>query len=236
MKPISLPIPSNYFVSETIWPIPPPAPGSKGLCLSKYVRDISVDSVMQNIKESKFWRELEQDTIFCEIPEAGDVISLDACRSRIQERQKARVNEETRRNSRSQSRSMNPRPDVLEMASSLETLERALAEAKAKQAEMIKNRKKFKKSTQMTNTQNQQQNVPLKDEAPEIKAEHQSPPQAAFADRSIKSEKSAEDVLAALGVTGLPKPVAHPPRKASHELSSNAAHMQQTMSPKKHEM
>jgi len=227
---ISMPVPANFVVADALWPIPPPAPEDQGRCRSKYLRKIGDGTVIQDIKDTPYWKDIQGDPMFLPIVDDGNSISVQDCRSKIQDRQKNY--DEVIRQSRSQSRSVPTRPDVQEMASSLETLERALEEAKAKHAELIRKRKRSKQERQV-----EQDEKPLNaEEVPVIKDEHQSPLPPFSSEPPTKTQQSAEDVLAALGVTGSPKPVSAPTRLVSQGSPPNEASQQRSNSLPKAEM
>ena len=225
-------MPANFIVADAVWPIQPPLPEDEGRCQSKYVHDADAEASLESIRDSPYWKDHEEDTIFLEILDSGNSVSIDDCRSKIQERQKQPLDSEMQATSRSQSRSVAPRSaEAAEMAESLETLERALAEAKAKQAEMIRNRKK-PKQRQGSNFQEQHLQQEFSDST-KIKTEHQSPPQSANSETSGRRPQDTEDILASLGVTGAPKPVPHPSRKISQSSPSNDAPMHRSRSSSK---
>ena len=215
-----------------MWPIQPPSIEAGGKCQSKYLPDEGTKAFLQNIKDSPYWKDHEEDTIFIEILNNGEHISIDDCRFRIKERQKHPTDNESQRKSRSQSRSLAPRSaEAAEMAESLETLERALAEAKAKQAEMIRNRKKSKQKYHNGYQEHQQQQI-VGDNTT-IKVEQQSPPQSAARNEVGQPPQDTEDILASLGVTGAPKPVPNPSRKVSQASPPHDATMHRSRSSSK---
>lgn len=158
---------------------------------------------MQEISVSPYWKDVQDDTIFRPIVDEGKTKSVEECLEKVQQRLKPQSEEEVLHKSRSESRSVAPRSaEAIGMAESLETLERALAEAKAKQAEMIRNRKRMKQRRE-SDTQHSQSENAMK--SPMVKKEHQSPPFSASPDESAVEPRSTEDILASLGVTGASK-------------------------------
>ena len=213
LKRVSRPLPANFIVADAILPIPPPAPEAEGRCLSKYLDNVSESAVIQHIECSSYWDDHKEDTIFQQIVDDGDSIPIAVCLAKVKERQKSQAEEEIRGNSRSQSRSVAPRSaEAAEMAESLETLERALAEAKAKQAEMIRNRRKAKLRQPSDGI-----------EHPQVKDEQQSPPQFAVSNIPSQRTGNTEDILASLGVTGDPKPVPAATRRVSQTSPPGSA-------------
>ena len=159
---------------------------------------------MQEIRVSPYWKDVQDDTIFRPIVDEGKTKSVDECLERVQQRLRPQSEEEILHKSRSESRSLAPRSaEAIGMAESLETLERALAEAKAKQAEMIRNRKRMKQRRESDVQHNQSEDAA---ESPMVKKEHQSPTFSASPKESAVESRSTEDVLASLGVTGPSKP------------------------------
>lgn len=233
MPLISMPLPSNFVVADALVPMAPPAPADEGRCQSKYLRLASNESLAKNIMDTIHWKDHKEDTIFLPIPNDGNVVSVDDCRSKVKERQKNR-DVEVQPKSRSESRSVAPRPDVAEMSASLETLERALQEAKAKQAELMRNRKRPRLEQQTVAKESQV----IKEEEPRVKLEPQSPAQSATPEKAAKSEQDTEDVLAALGVTGAAKPVGAPTRLVSQgsPLNDNDSSMLRSRSSSKAEL
>ena len=226
---IGRPMPANFIVADALWPIQPPSAESEGKCQSKYFSD---KGRLQSITDSPYWKDHEDDTIFLEIPDTGEIISIADCRFKIKERQKHPVDSEVQRKSRSQSRSVAPRSaEAAEMAESLETLERALAEAKAKQAEMIRNRKRPKQRQHSDIKEEKQQQT--FEEVTKIKLEHQSPPQEAISEQPARHPQGTEDILASLGVTGTPKPVTNSSRMVSQASPSADAAIHRSRSSSK---
>ena len=149
---VSRALPSNFVVADALYPIAPPAPEDEGRCLSRYFLDVTQDSPLEDIHSSSQWKERLEDPIFQGFNGDDRVVSLPICVARIKERQMPSVEEAQLQKSRSQSQSLAPRSaQASEMAQSLETLERALADAKAKQAEMIANKVKGKSISNKAN-------------------------------------------------------------------------------------
>ncbi|MDI1486425.1 MAG: hypothetical protein OHK93_005653 [Ramalina farinacea] len=175
-----------------------------GRCQSKYYENVGKILEMQEIRVSPYWKDVQDDTIFRPIVDEGKTRSVEECLEKVQQRLRPQSEEELLHKSRSESRSLAPRSaEAIGMAESLETLERALAEAKAKQAEMIRNRKKIKQRRVSDAQHNQPETAA---QSPMVKKEHQSPPFSASPNESAVESRSTEDVLAALGVTGASKP------------------------------
>ena len=203
MTLIGMPLPANMVVADALSPIAPPEPNNNGCCQSKYLRDTSTETFLQNIKDSKYWKDCKDDPMFDPLSEPGNIVSFEEVYSNIKSRQlRGEGNDELVRDSRSQTRSVSVRQDAADMKSSLESLERALAEAKEKQAELMRNRE-LRRGSRL-------RSVKVEDRSPtdvKLLSEKGSPPQSATSDKEAKSVQNTEDVLAALGVTGTPKPV-----------------------------
>ena len=229
---VGMPIPANFVVADALFPMDPPAPEDEGRCHSKYLRHTGNDALSKNIRDSTYWKEHKEDTIFLSILSEGKIVSLNDCRSKVLERQKPQ--DETQRDSRSESRSAAPaRKDVGEMAASLEQLEKMLAETKAKQAAMIAARDKKRKKTQQGSIQEQQ---PAKTEERSIKTEQMSPPQSATIENGGMYQNDPEDILASLGVTGTAKPTGIHSRLVSQNSSANGETKSRSRSASKADM
>lgn len=164
---VSRALPSNFVVADALYPIAPPAPEDEGRCLSRYFLDITQDSPLEDIHTSSQWKERLEDPILQGFTGDDRVVSLQICLARIKERQMPSIEEAQLQKSRSQSQSLAPRSaQATEMAQSLETLERALADAKAKQAEMIANKLKGKSISNKANKQYSPHNDNCNDRQP----------------------------------------------------------------------
>lgn len=204
---ISQPLPANFIVADALAPFPQPAPQDGGCCKSKYQNEKSPEVFLKPFKDSKYWdKEHADDVAFSDLPADGKVYPVDDILLTIKQRHiHPESNYEFHRDSRSQSRTVSMNQDSLEVKTTLDRMERELAETKAKlQAKLGKGR-----------AANPVRASPLQSAKPEhphlqdleIKEEYQTPPQSATSEKPIKTEHDTEDVLAALGVTGAPKPV-----------------------------
>ena len=204
---ISQPLPGNFVVADALAPFPSPAPQDDGYCKSKYQNNASLEACLEHFKDSKYWdKEHADDVAFSDLPAHGKVIPIDEILLTIRQRRAhPESSDEFNRDSRSQSRTASMNQDSLEVKITLDRMERELAETKAKlQAKLDKGR--------AANPVHSSPLQPLKSEQPppqdhEIKEAYQTPPQSATFEKPIKTEQDAEGVLAALGVTGAPKPV-----------------------------
>ena len=192
---ISMPLPANYIVADTLCPIPPPAAEMGGRCQSKYLRNLAPETLCENIQSSKYWKDHKDDTAFLAIPIHDTVMPITEVRAQLMKRHAGGgANDETR----SQSRGASSKPDPIEVLTNIEKLEREIAEMKAKM-----HKRSLAKGEQMPSPQV----VPPLNVHAKIKEEVLSPPQVAITDKNGNLEQDTEDILAALGVTGSPKPI-----------------------------
>ena len=209
-QPVNLigqPLPANSVVADALAPFPSPAPQDEGCCKSKYQFDASLETCLAHFKDSKYWdKDHADDVVFSDVSVDGKVVPVDQVLSAIKQRHAhPESSDETNRNSRSQSRTVSMNQDALYLNIALEKTERELAETKAKlHARLDKGR--------AANPVDASPLQSVKSEQPhlrdhEVKEEYRTPPRSATSEKPIKTEQDAEDVLAALGVTGAPKPI-----------------------------
>ena len=223
---IGMPLPANFVVADTLYPIAPPAPEKNGFCQSKYLRDTNLKTLYENIKDSKYWKDHKDDPVFSERPRDDNVAALDEILSKLRERfVNGEASEDATRKSRSHSRSVSARQNSGDFRGDLETLERNLAELKARAAEMERHRQ-LAKAKHGSPPQSAVSESPNGSQI-KVKQEEESPPQSAVSEKAPKSVRETEDVLASLGVTGPPKPVVANgrPYHTSTHGSSNENHM-----------
>ena len=185
-RPIAMPLPSNDVVADALSPFDRANPADGDLCRSKYWRDAGPDKVLLHIETTQYWMDLKDDTMFHEIAWTGEVVSIENCKTAVHVRQQPQSEEFTRLDMRQAP----PRREAAECASSLQELERALAAAKAKQAEMMERLEKRRRQSGQTKTSRE---VSPSRKEPASRNEMSSPPAA------------TEDVLASLGVSGSAK-------------------------------
>lgn len=240
-QPVNLigqPLPGNFIVADALAPFPPPSPQDEGCCKSKYQYDPSSEAYLENFRDSKYWdKEHANDVAFSDLAADGKVIPLDEILFTIRQRHAhPELSDELNRDSRSQSRTMSMNQDSLEVKITLDRMERELAETKAKlQAKLDKGRAVYPVHASPPMLVKSEQ-PPLRDH--EIKEEYQTPPQSATFEKSIKSDQDAEDVLAALGVSGAPKPVTSTtwPDQHTGQGSLNGIHMSRSRSSSRADM
>lgn len=240
-QPVNLigqPLPGNFVVADALAPFPSPAPKDKGCCRSKYQNDATLKACFEHFKDSKHWdKDHADDVAFSDLPVDGKIVPVDEVLLTVRQRcAHPESNDEFTRDSRSQSRTASMNQDSFEVRITLDRMERELAETKAKlQAKLDKGR--AANSVLASPPQLVKSEQPsLQDH--EIKAEYQTPPQSAALEKSVKTEQDAEDVLAALGVTGAPKPVtaATWPDQYTGHGSPNEMHMSSSRSSSRADM
>ena len=231
---ISQPLPGNSVVVDALAPFPPPAPQDEGCCRSKYQYDAGLEASLEHFKYSKYWdKEHADDVAFSDIQADGKIVPVDEILLAIKQRRAhPEPSDEFNRDSRtrSQSRTVSMNQDSLEVKITLDRMERELAETKAKlQAKLDKGRAANPVHASPVQSVKLEQPT-LRDH--EIKKECRTPPPSASFEKSIKSEQDTEDVLAALGVSGTPKPVSAntwPDQYTGHG-SPNDMHMSRSRS------
>ena len=209
-QPVNLighPLPGNFVVADALAPFPQPAPQDEGCCRSKYQHRASLGACLERFKDSKYWdKEHADDIVFSDIPADDMTVPVDEILSIIRQRRThPESGNEPNRDSRSQSRTVSMNQESHEIGTTLDRMERVLAETKAKlQAKLDKGRTVNQVHASLPPLVKLEQ-AALRSQ--EVKEEYQTPPHSATFERPVKSEQDAEDVLAALGVSGAPKPV-----------------------------
>ena len=208
---LCMPLPANFVVADTLYPIAPPAPEMEGRCQSKYFRDSSMVLLKENIRESKYWKDHKDDPIFSDTSTKDSFVSLDEILYRIKERHvNGDLNEEPVRKSRSLSRSVSVRHNSGDCKGDLETLERDLAKLKAE----MERKERLARSKHSSPPQWAAPERPMVEKV--VVKEEEAPPRSAFSEKAPLSAQETEDVLASLGVTGPPKPIMRPFRTSNH--------------------
>lgn len=204
---IGMPLPANFVVADALYPIPPPAPKTEGRCQSKYLRDVTSDMFCENIQVSKYWKDHKDDTAFLDRPDIDNVVSVDEIRAQLKERRtNGEANDDPIRQARSVSRSsIALRKDSVDARSRLEQLELEKAETLAKIAAKEKQRalKRGKQASPLSSAAG----GTLSDGQTIVKEEQITAGPSAISGKVVSCQQNTEDVLAALGVTGAPKPV-----------------------------
>ncbi len=233
-----MPLPANFVVADTLYPIAPPAPEMEGRCQSKYFRDNNLILLKENIRESKYWKDHKDDPIFSGYSKNDSVVSLDELFSKIKERHvNGDLSEDPMRSSRSLSRSVSVRQNSGDFRGDLETLERDLAKLRAEmeRKERLARSKHSSPPQSVTSEKFTVEKVVVKQE--------EMPPQSAFSEKAPMSAQETEDVLASLGVTGPPKPIMRPLRTSIHgspddnirSLSRSSSKAEISLLPKDHQ-
>lgn len=205
---VGQPLPGNFIVADALAPFPQPSPQDEGCCKSRYRYDASSEACLENFKDSKYWdKEHADDVAFTDLPPSdGKVVPVDEILSTIRQRRAhPESSDEFNRDCRSESRTYSMNQDSLDVKHNLDRIERELVETNARLAAKLS-------KGRAANSVHASPLQLVKSEQPphldhEIKEEEESPPQSATFEKPIKSEQNTEDVLAALGVTGAPKPV-----------------------------
>ena len=76
------PLSANFVVAEAI-PLLPPEPDNDGCCRSKYTDRGRPDIIGRNVKDTSYWEEFSKDPIFISIPDDGKIVPIDYLRSRF---------------------------------------------------------------------------------------------------------------------------------------------------------
>ena len=74
------PLSANFIVAEAI-PLLPPEPENDGCCRSKYTDRGKPDILGQNVKNTSYWEDLSKDPIFSSIPDDGVVVPINYLKS-----------------------------------------------------------------------------------------------------------------------------------------------------------
>lgn len=204
---IGMPLPANFVVADALYPIPPPAPETQGCCQSKYLRDNVSETLCTNIKLSRYWKDHKDDTAFLERPNEEDTVLVDEVRAQIKQRYiDGEAPDDRRRQSRSESRSSFAfKKDSAATRTRLEQLEIEKAETLAKIAAKEKQRA-LKRGEQVSPFPSTAVGTPGAGQTT-VEEEQITPSRSAISEKPVTSQQSTEDLLAALGVTGAPKPV-----------------------------
>ncbi|CAD6563959.1 MAG: hypothetical protein ASARMPRED_002588 [Alectoria sarmentosa] len=230
---IGQPLPGNFIVADALAPFSQPAPQDEGRCKSKYQYHGSLEACLQHFKDSKYWdKEHADDVAFSDLPSESKVVPVDEILMTIRQRHAhpESSDELFNRDSRSQSRTISMNQDSLDVKNTLDRMERELAETKARlEAKLSKGKAANPVHIPPMQSVKSEQS-PHCDR--EIKEEDETPPQSTTVEKPIKYEQPAEDVLAALGVTGAPKPVTANtwPDQYTGQESPNDMHMSRSES------
>ena len=166
-KLVSQVLPSNFIVADALYPLAIPPPEAEGKCQSRFFHNKSEKDSLQDFRASPLWRDRQEDTIFCLVEDDDCTIKLEECLIRVKERRRPRP-EESLRQTRQQSQSIPVRSaEAIEMADALAKVEKALADAKAKEAEMLANRRKAKAHQVRSNGQSEKETKKTIPPAPE---------------------------------------------------------------------
>ncbi|KAK4695920.1 hypothetical protein P7C71_g1923, partial [Lecanoromycetidae sp. Uapishka_2] len=201
------PLPANSVVADTLDPIAPPA--IDGRCRSKYVSSADIDEEHEHSEYSKYMHDHQSDPIFAERPSDESTMSVEDAFAIIRQ---LRVDGELREGpskSRSPSRSTSVRRESVDKAAALVNIEQNIAAEKAKLAARlaeIERRKELQNGKHASPSQTAA-GSPSSDRPVIFKKEQQSPMLSSTFKKPMITDQQVEVVLAALGVTGTPKPV-----------------------------
>lgn len=204
---IGMPLPANFVVADALYPIPPPAPKTEGRCQSKYLRDVTSDMLCENIQVSKYWKDHKDDTAFLDSPDVDHVVPIDEIRAQLKERRTyGEANDDSTQQARSVSRSsIALKKDSVDARSRLEQLALEKAETLAKIA--VKEKQRALKRGEQASPLSFAAGVTSSDGPTIVKEEQMTTAPSEISGRVVTYQQKTEDVLAALGVTGVPKPV-----------------------------
>lgn len=165
------------------------------------------DTFCENIMVSKYWKDHKDDTAFFDRPDDNNVIPVDEIRAQFKEfHTNGEANDDLTRQTRSESRnSIALWKDSVDTRARLEELEIEKAETLAKIAAKEKQRAS-KRGEQASPPASAAGGTP-NDGQMMVKDEQVTPTPSAISEKAVTYQQSTEDVLAALGVTGAPKPV-----------------------------
>ncbi|KAL6719291.1 hypothetical protein ACLMJK_003530 [Lecanora helva] len=198
---INMPLPANFIVADALYPIPPPDPGQEGRCQSKYLRDVTIESLCGNIQGSKYWKDHKDDTAFLALLEDETVIPIDEVRAELAKRHAGRGEQDAPdRQKRSLSIGVATRKDSMDVLTKMEKLERDIAEMKAKL------RKKSQATAEQAASPLVADQASPKDADATVEEKEHSPPPSITAENEATCGQNTENIVAALGVTGSPKP------------------------------
>lgn len=206
---ICTPLPGNFVVADTLYPIASPAPELKGRCQSKYVGSADIDEEHENVEYSKYWNDHRDDPIFAERPSDDSTMSVDDAIALVRQRYVDGEARDRSSKSRSQSRSVSVRRKSVDKYSALTSIEQSIAAEKAKLAAKLaelERKKKLQNGKHASPSQAAAGSLPTDGQAM-VKQEQKTPSQTATSRKPLRSDEETEAVLAALGVTGSPKPV-----------------------------
>ena len=170
--------------------LPPSSVEDNGRPLSKYLVHEDSDSLAQNIKESSYWDDLKEDPMFQSIPDDGDIIAVAELISHRDLHEDIEEGSETEKEDgelTQESNIMSDEPDSWDVMNSLEhALNAGGTPANVNQP------------------MGEPAHQPLEPASLQLQYEEASP--------EAESSRATEERLAALGVTGMPKPVRAPAR------------------------
>ena len=171
-------------------PIPPPSVEDDGCSLSKYLAREKLESLDQNIKDSDFWDDLKEDPIFQPIPDDGAVITVAELISHRDVHHDAEEGSDSEREDGEVTQESNIMSDEPDSWDVMNSLEHALNAGGAPANDYQPLGEPLAQPVEQAHLQLQYEE----------------------ASSEIDTARATEERLAALGVTGMPKPVRAPAR------------------------
>lgn len=188
--PVLQPLPADFTAADTVVPTPPQSVESYGRSLSKYHAHEELASLDRNVRDSDYWDDLKEDPMFLPIVDDGAIITVAELISQRDLHNTADAGSDSEREDGEliqESNIMSDEPDSYDVMNSLEhALNAGGAPPTIHQ--------------------------PLGE--PSTLATEQAHLQLQYEEASsdMDSARATEERLAALGVTGMPKPVRAPAR------------------------
>jgi hypothetical protein len=175
---------ANFVVAEAI-PLLPPEPDNDGCCRSKYTDRGKPDILGQNIKDTSYWEEFSRDPIFSSIGDDGVVVPIDYLKSLYDPGQANRGrSQEPEHNDNNSLQESKFELDGEDVGDVMDSLEHALNAGRPKPLQLSSSKSAV--AVDQASAPNSGSQIPL--------------------------ARDTEAMLAALGVTGAPKPVRAPAR------------------------
>ncbi|KAA6409499.1 MAG: hypothetical protein FRX48_07053 [Lasallia pustulata] len=188
--PVSRPLPADFVMADAIMPIPPPSAEDDGPSLSKYVARENFESLDRNIKDSNHWDDLKDDPMFRPIPDDGAVVPIAELISHRNLHDDAEEGSDSEREDGELTQESNVMSDDLDSWDVMNSLEHALNAGGAPANDY---HPRGEPSTQPV-------------EQAHLQRQYEEP------SSEVDTARATEERLAALGVTGMPKPVRAPAR------------------------
>lgn len=189
-RPVFQPLPADFTAADTFAPIPPRSVEGDGRSLSKYLVHENLESLDRNVRESNYWDDLKEDPLFLPIIDDGAIITVADLISQRDLHNTADEGSDSEREDGELTQESNILSDELDAYDVMNSLEHALNAGGAPP------------TTQQSLGE------------PSTRAVEQAHLQLQYEEASsdMDTASATEERLAALGVTGMPKPVRAPAR------------------------